>query len=336
MLKYNFKKIIILFFSLLLITLTACQPQNTAPIAKIAFNFDTFISITLYDSSDEELLDSCFELANHYENIFSKTRPVSDVYRINKAQGTPVAVSPETIELLTIALNYSELTDGIVDPTIGGVSALWDFHNQDDTDNDDNIAASCVPPSNADISDAISHVNYKNIHIDGNTVTLTDPEAQIDLGFIAKGYIADKIKEYLIAEGISNAIINLGGNVLTIGPKPDGSPYTIGIQEPFEQSGTALTTLSIKDKSVVTSGIYERYFYYNNEFYHHILDTKTGYPVTTDLLGVSIISDSSTDGDALSTACLALGYDKSLELINSLENIEALFITTDGTIHTTY
>lgn len=327
------KKLLLFCLSLICLFLSSCKTRNVMPISKTGFNFDTVIAITIYDSSNEALLDSCFELADYYESIFSKTKSGSDVYNINHAHGMPTEISSETIDLISIALKYANLTNGIVDPTIGGVSDLWDFHKQDRKSESE---ISNVPPSDSDIKEAVCHVNYENIQLSGNTVTITDPDTNIDLGFIAKGYIADKIKEYLLSEGVTSAIINLGGNVLTIGSKPDGSPYTIGIQEPFEQSGTALTTLSIKDKSVVTSGIYERYFYYNNELYHHILDTNTGYPVTTDLLGVSIISDSSTDGDALSTACLALGYEKSLELINSLENIEALFITTDGTIHTTY
>lgn len=334
--KHIPQKLLFFCFSLIFITFTACKAHNFVPIAKVGFNFDTVITITLYDSSDEALLDSCFELADYYENIFSKSIQGSDIYKINNANGASVEVSPETIELLSIALKYSQLTNGIVDPTIGIVSELWDFHKQDDTHTSDNPNSPHTPPSDTAISEAINHINYNSIQITGNSVTLLDHDAQIDLGFIAKGYIADKIKEHLVTKGVSNAIINLGGNVLTIGSKPDGPSYTIGIQEPFAQTGTAITTVSIKDKSVVTSGIYERYFYFGNELYHHILDTQTGYPVTTDLLGVSIISDSSTEGDALSTACLALGYEKSLELINSLDNIDALFITTDGTIHTTY
>ena len=334
MLKLITKKFLILCFTFLLITLTACKPKSIVPIAKVGFNFDTVITITLYDTTDEYLLDSCFELADYYENIFSKTIPGSDVYRINNANGAPVEVSPETIDLLTIALYYSNLTEGIVDPTIGGVSALWDFHNQDDADDADNISSTGTPPSDADISEAIAHVNYKNVLINGNTVTLTDPETQIDLGFIAKGYIADKIKDYLISGGVTNAIINLGGNVLTIGTKPDGSPFTIGIQEPFAQTGTAITIVSATDQSVVTSGVYERYYRIDGRLYHHILDTDTGYPYENDLYEVTIISKSSADGDALSTTCFALGLEEGLKLIESLPDTEAIFITSDEQIHT--
>lgn len=319
------RKKILLICSLAIFTfLSACRGNKMMSVSQTGFCFDTVISITIYDSTNKALIDSCFGLANYYENIFSRTIDGSDIYKINHSDGRPTVVSSETIDLLSTAIKYSVLTDGIVDPAIGGVSSLWDFHNFG------------VIPDKSDIKAAICHVNYENIIITGNTVTLTDPNTDIDLGFIAKGYIADKIKEYLILEGVNSAIINLGGNVLTIGSKPDGSPFTIGIQEPFADTGTAATVVSVDDKSVVTSGIYERYFTYGGSIYHHILDTDTGYPVCTDLFGVTIISDSSTDGDALSTACLALGYEKAVELINSFENTDAIFITSDGEIHTTY
>lgn len=327
------KRLSLIICSMLFVILSACNSNKTMPISQTGFYFDTVITITLYDSSDEALLDSCFELADYYEQIFSKTIIGSDVYRINNSNGIPTEVSSETIELLSVALQYAELTDGIVDPTIGSISSLWDFHKPDSS-SDSN--APKTPPDHSVISDALFHVDYTKIQIYDNTVTLADPYANIDLGFIAKGYIADCIKEYLVSEGISSAIINLGGNVLTIGSKPDSSAFNIGIQEPFAETGTAITVIPSTDCSVVTSGIYERYFNYEDKLYHHILNTETGYPVETDLLGVTIISDNSVDGDALSTACLALGYSSALELIQSLEGIEALFITTDGEIHTTY
>lgn len=331
------KRFSLIICSMLFVILAGCTSGKTMPISQTGFYFDTVITITLYDSSDETLLDSCFELADYYEQIFSKTVAGSDVYCINNSNGMPTEVSHETIRLLSVALQYSELTNGIVDPTIGGVSALWDFHKQDSgCDSDADSDTLQTPPDSSLITNALSHVDYTNIKIEDNTVTLTDPYTNIDLGFIAKGYIADRIKDFLISEGISSAIINLGGNVLTIGSKPDSSAFNIGIQEPFAETGTAITVVPSTDCSVVTSGIYERYFNYDNKLYHHILNTETGYPVETDLFGVTIISDNSVDGDALSTACLALGYKPALELIDSLEGVEALFITSDGEIHTTY
>ncbi len=316
------KRLFICCISAIFTLLCACE-KNNLPISKTGFYFDTVISVTLYDSSDEALLDNCFEMASFYESIFSRTLEGSDIYRINNADGAPTEVNSETAKLLAKALEYAKLTEGKVDPTIGAVSSLWDFHTN-------------TIPSQSSIEEALTHVNYKNIKITENVVTLSDPEAVIDLGFIAKGYIADKLKEYLVSEGITSAVINLGGNVLAIGSKPDSSPFSIGIQEPFAQSGTAAAIVSINDRSVVTSGVYERCFKVEDTLYHHILNPADGYPVQTDLYGVSIISDSSVDGDALSTACLILGYEKAASLINSFDNIEAIFITSDGGIHKTY
>ena len=192
-----------------------------------------------------------------------------------------------------------------------------------------------APPTKKDIDTILPHINYKNVILKDGTVTLTDPEAGIDLGFIAKGFIADKLKEYLMEQGVTSALINLGGNILTIGSKPDGSAYTIGVKDPFSVNGGHLTTVSSTDNSVVTSGTYERYFTWENTRYHHILDASTGYPAETDIAGVTIICDSSTKADALSTTCLLLGKEKALELLASFPDTEGIFITNDGEIYST-
>ena len=154
----------------------------------------------------------------------------------------------------------------------------------------------------------------------------------LDLGFIAKGYIADKLKAYLVSNCVESAIINLGGNVLTIGKRPDGSPFQVGVQKPFADSGTAALTLSIADKSLVSSGNYERYFVKDDILYHHILSTENGYPADSGLSSVTIISENSVDGDALSTLCFILGYEKGKKLTDSLQGVEAVFIDIDGNI----
>ena len=162
---------------------------------------------------------------------------------------------------------------------------------------------------------------------------MSDPYAKIDLGGIAKGYIADQVKNYLVEEGIEHAYINLGGNILTLGGKTDDSNFRIGIQKPFAEDGTVMAVLPVSDKSIVSSGNYERYFKKDGKIYHHILDPSTGYPIENNLNQVTIISDKSVDGDALSTTCYALGLDEGLKLIQSMDNIEAVFITNDNTIY---
>lgn len=311
---------------LLVLSLTGCSApagKNTV-IQDTIIAFDTVVTITLYGTNDTEALDGAMELCRSYDSLFSRTTEGSDVYRINHAKGETVTVSPETILLIRQSLSYSELTDGAIDITIAPVKDLWDFSSEE------KIADESALPDETALADALSHVDYRCISYDETacTVTLSDSEAQIDLGFIAKGYIADRVKEYLISEGITSATINLGGNVLTIGSKPDGTPFQIGIETPFE-TGTPIDVLSIADQSVVTSGVYERCFQIDGVLYHHILDPKTGYPVSNDLLSVTIISDSSLDGDALSTTCLMLGPDKAKTLIAGLDGIEAVFITKD-------
>lgn len=314
---------IIVSFVLLFVSGCGITP-SAQPISRTDFAFDTVITITVYNKEDADALDDCFSLAKHYETLFSRTLPESDVSRINDAAGSPVTVDPETIDLLKAALSYAELSDGVFDPTIGAVSSLWDFNSGNGS-----------VPSASNIEAAVKTVDYHSVTIDkeNQTVQLQNKDAKIDLGGIAKGYIADRMKDTLLSLGVQNAVINLGGNVLVIGDKPDGSAYHIGIQKPFAEEGTPLAELPLSDMSLVSSGIYERYFEKDGELYHHILDTKTGYPVRNNLLGVTIRSQKSVDGDALSTICFALGLENGLSLIESIPDTEAVFITDDYELH---
>lgn len=305
--------------------LSGCQAQT--PISRTGFYFDTMIQITVYDKREEPCLEGCLELARQYEQLLSPTLEGSDIWNINHSGGSPVTVSEETLMLLQTALSYCELTNGRIDITVETVNQLWDFHPDDATRQSDRI------PAKKNIAEALSHVDYRSIAIEGNTVTLLDPESAISLGFIAKGFIADKMKEYLTGQNVKSAIINLGGNLLAVGSKPDGTPFQFGIQKPFDKQGTPITVLSVSDRSAVSSGVYERYFYQDDQLYHHILNPTTGYPVQNNLLGVTILSDSSMTGDALSTSCFVLGLEDGMALVESLEGVEAVFITDDFTLH---
>lgn len=320
------RNILSFFFpAVLLIILSGCQ-KAPAKETRTGFYLNTVISITIYDNPSEELFDGCMELAEHYDNMLSRTTPGSDIWNINHSNGSPVAVNEETCSLLSTALSYAELSNGLVDPTVGTLSILWNFGEENQG----------IVPSDSEIADALSHVNYQNVVISGNQVSLKDDKTCLDLGFIAKGYIADKMKEYLVSKGVKNAIINLGGNVAAIGSRPDGTPYKVGIQKPFAETGTPALILEIQDKSVVSSGNYERYFEKDGILYHHILSTENGYPADTGLSGVTIISEKSVDADALSTLCFLLGYEKGMELINSIDDAEAVFITNDGMVYQTF
>lgn len=318
------KKLRPLLIILCIITflLPGCS-RNSTPISKSDIYFDTIITITVYDDNHIVFLDECFSIAEKYENLLSKTVETSDIYKINHSNQKTTVVDNETIYLLEKALEYAKITNGVIDPTILPLSDLWNFGENN------------TVPLSKDIASSLSYVGYENVIIDKetNSVILNHPNAGIDLGFIAKGYIADKMKEYLLSNGVESALINLGGNILTIGNKPDGSPYVLGIQEPFSDGQSSIPNVSIRDKSLVTSGVYERYFYEKDTLYHHILDTKTGYPIDNDLLGVTILSDSSMEGDAYSTICLCLGLEDGMKLIEKTEGLEALFITNDMELH---
>ena len=323
--KNKLKHLVPVLLALATITgsLSACElkPKAQQKVSKQGFYFDTIIQITLYGTTDEKYIDDCFDMAKKYEDMLSNTVSYSEVSKINDAAGKEyVTVSNDTLELIKKGIEYGDTSDGRFDITIGKLSDLWNFSEiAENTDSKDNEVDASVVPSDAQIQSELSHVNYRNIQINGNNVMLTDSKAKLDLGGIAKGFIADKMKAYLQSKKITSGIINLGGNVLTVGEKSD---------EP-------ICTVKVKDKSVVTSGIYERYYRVDGKLYHHILDTTTGYPVKNNLYSVTIISDSSCDGDALSTTCFALGIDKAKELINSLSGVEAIFVTDDYSIITT-
>ena len=318
------------FLALLAVLFLGCmtavllRPKKTEPISRSDFLLNTFVTVTLYDTEDESLLDSCMELCRMYESRFSKTISTSEIYQMNHRQPeeTTFSLSQDTADLIREGLEYSRLSDGAFDITIEPLSSLWDF-----------TSGEAVIPEESAIQAATARVDYRNLVLDGNTLTFLSPDTTIDLGSIAKGFIADRLKEYLVGQGVKSAIINLGGNVLCIGEQPDGSPFLIGLQAPFEERNTIYANLEIHDLSVVSSGVYERHFVVDGKNYHHLLNPKTGYPYDNGLISVTILSSRSVDGDALSTTCFSLGLDKGLALVNSLDGIDAFFMTEDKEVH---
>ena len=219
------------------------------------------------------------------------------------------------------------MSNGAFDITIGSVSSLWDF-----------TAESPKVPDSGRIAEALTHVDYTSVSVSDNgdgTYSISKPDDVIlDLGAVAKGYIADKIKDFLEENGVKRAIINLGGNVLCIGKKTNTDNFGIGVRKPFAANNEVLVALSVDDSSVVSSGNYERYFYADDgTFYHHILNPATGYSYDNDLSDVTILSKDSLTGDCLSTTCFCLGLDDGMKLIESLDGIEAVFVTNEGEIH---
>lgn len=325
------KKIIAITFLaiFLIITHTACSGDS--PVSKSDFCLDTSCTITIYDdmkkSDAEQLLDDAFGLMRNYERMLSKTISTSDVAKINSSEGEWVEVSDETIEVIRMANVLSYESGGVFDITIGKVTALWDFKSEEPK-----------VPDGEDVQSALPHVNYMNITTGGGKVLVSDLEAEIDLGGVAKGYIADKVCAFLEENGVTSAVINLGGNVIVIGEKEEGTPWTVGIERPFTDRKELVGTVKVTDATVVTSGIYERNFEKDGKIYHHILDPKTGYPAQTDLEAVTIIAKKGNSGfcDAVSTACLILGKDSAMAFIKQLQSaypeagLEAAFIDNDG------
>ncbi len=283
--------------------------------------FDTVISVQILDAVDQEVLDGCEELCRKYDGLFNQSDENSDIYKINHAGGAAVEVSDDTVKLIEKGLYYCELSDGVFDITIGAVTDLWDFTGEENK-----------VPSDEELKEALQHVNYQMIQINGNMVTLSDPEAKLDIGAIGKGYIADRLKEYLEKNDVSHALINLGGDVLALGSKLDGSDFNIGIQEPFAETGEPITSVKVSDKAVVTSGLYERYFEKDDKLYHHIISTSTGKPVENSLNSVTIVTDSCLTADAISTWCFLIGYNEASKLVDQLDNVDAVFINKDNDI----
>ena len=311
----------------LIITQTGCAGKPE-PVEKSSYYMDTICSITIYDMEDmeqenaEAVIDGAFALCAEYESLLSATREESDIYHINHAGGEPVECDPRTVEVIKMGIRYGELSDGRFDITVGKVTDLWDFHSE-------------TPqlPDEADVQEALSSVDYRQIAIDGNTVTMGDPQGKINLGGIGKGYVADRAGDYLKEQGVTSAIINFGGNIVAIGDK-DGEAFRIGVEEPFSDQGEIVGVVAASDATVVTSGIYERCFEKDGKLYHHILDVKTGYPADTDVAGVTLMGDfgSSADCDAMSTICLMLGVEAGKEFIEHTRGVEAVFIDRNGKI----
>lgn len=289
------------------------------PATGSGFFFDTLIQFTLY-GGDGELAGDVLSLCEELEATLSKTVEGSDVWRINHSDGEPVSVSGHTLRILEEAIAVSDITKGGFDVTIAPVVALWNF-----------TGGMEALPDPDEIAKALTLVDYRTIVIEGATVALP-PGAEIDLGGIAKGYIADAIAGLAKARGVTSGMINLGGNVLVIGTKPDDTPWRVGVADPRNPRSLYVARFFATDTSVVTSGVYERGFELEGRWYHHIIDTGTGYPVDNELMSVTIIHPVSMVADALSTACFILGLEDAMALIESMPEAQAVFITRDDEI----
>lgn len=335
--KNTYYKKAIITGILLILLLTGCSNFNSEMekdsekepfISKSSFLLDTVVSVQIYDKQEHEILEGCFDVIKKYERIFSRTNVNAELYQLNQGtlprNGQAFQISDELTDILTYSLYYSDLSDGAFDISIAPISSLWNFK-----------PSNPIRPSDEAIQEALPLVNYNYIELGDNEVSFAKDGMGLEVGAIAKGYIADRVKDYLVENGVKSAMINLGGNVLCLGTKPDGTPFNVGIQMPYADRNETIAIMQISDLSVVSSGIYERFFELDGVNYHHILDPRTGYPYDSDLISVSIISPYSVDGDGLSTTLFALGLENGTKLIESLPDTYAIFITEDYQLHYT-
>ncbi|MCY6484738.1 FAD:protein FMN transferase [Clostridium aestuarii] len=301
--------------------------KTNLPESKSGFFLGTYVDINLYDNSSEKIFTESFNILEDIESKMSINIDTSEVSNINKNAGTSaLKVSPETFFVIRKGLYYSSLSKGHFDISIGSLVKLWGIGSEH-----------AKVPSREEIQKSKNTINYKNILLDekNQTVKLANKGMIIDLGGIAKGYAADKISAFLKSKQIKSAIINLGGNVYALGSKPNGSTWGIGIQDPFEPRGKHFGIIHVKNKSIVTSGIYERFLEKDGKKYHHILSPFTGYPVETSLVSVTIIADNSIDADGLSTTIFSLGLNDGKKLVESLNGIDAIFVNNKKEVYVT-
>jgi thiamine biosynthesis lipoprotein len=294
---------------------------SSKPSSEEFYALGTFIRFQAWGENAPEALEAARISVQALENRFSLFSPSSEVAILNSAAGLEERSFPEeTLFLFSKALEYAKHTKGAFDPTIGPLTQLWGIGT-----------AKEGVPSPEEIEKALGLVDYQNFQIfpERGTAALPRKGQAVDLGAIAKGYAGDVVREVLEKHAISQALIDMGGNIVTLGSKPGGSPWRIGIQNPLEPRGKYIGILSLSNASVVTSGNYERYFEKDGKRYHHIFDPFTGYPASQELLSVTVISPSSLQADALSTGLYVLGLSRGIQLATDLEGVEALFVTSD-------
>ena len=299
--------------------------RNKEEIQDNRFLLDTVVNIHLYGTDNEKVLDDAFDTIERYEKLLSRHKSESDISRLNSvASGVPVVISDDSLDVLITALRFAKLSDGAFDPTVGPLVDLWGIGTEH-----------AGIPDEQEIQAALKLVDYRQVSVDTGTreVSLQQNGMTVDLGAVAKGWIADRIAEQLRDAGVKHILINLGGNVLVSGGKPGNTSFRIGMQNPFDSRGAYLGVFNVKNRSIVSSGVYERYFEFEGVRYHHILNTANGFPVDNGLAAVTVLTEKSVDGDALSTTLFAMGLDDGLNLVKELPNTEAAFCNDGRTDH---
>ena len=284
---------------------------------------DTVMTLTAYGPNRDRALEEAVAEIQRLDSLLSIGSDDSDISRLNREK--TAVLSPDAASLLESALDLARDTQGVFDPTVYPLVKLWGFYDKD-----------YQVPSRQELSDALAKVNYREVSLEEDGQASLGPGQQIDLGGIGKGYTSQRVTELLRQAGITSAMVSLGGNIQCLGAKPDGSPWNIGIRDPFGEELYA--AVRVTDKAVITSGGYERYFEdpETGNIYRHILDPRTGFPAEKGLSSVSIVTSDGTLGDGLSTALYIMGLEEATRYWQAhREAFEAVFITDDGTLYAT-
>ena len=316
------RKTITIVFVMALIAFLAIRLMNQSEgewVEKNEFVLGTFSQIRVYAPSEAEgeaIIDNAFQRVREIENRMSPHVETSQVYQINQQAGSSsVEVTDDTLKVIQTGIDYYDKTTGLFHIGIGSLIELWGIGSDQP-----------YIPTQDEVDEKLEALDIHAIQIEGNDVQLLNSGMALDLGGIAKGYAVDESARILREEGIESGFINFGGDVYALGSKPDETPWNVGIREPVIESGTVLGRVPSTDLSVVTSGDYERYFIEDGTLYHHILDPRTGYPSQSDLSSVTVVSETSIDGDVYSTAVFIMGLEIGLSLVESTENVEAVFV----------
>lgn len=301
--------------------------EKKEPYSEQQFLMGTYVKVQIFDEDKEDVLEKAFNRIKELDKKITVNEPGSEVDEINKQAGIqPVKVSDDVYDLIKDAVYYSEDSQGGFDLTVGPITELWHIGFDD-----------ARKPEQSEIDALLPLVDYHKVVLNDEEKTVFLPEKgmQLDLGAIAKGYITDEAIAVLKDNKVQAGIVDLGGNVYVLGnnPKSESGEWRVGIQDPNEARNTVVGSVKEKNKSLVTSGIYERNLEVDGKLYHHLFDSKTGYPFENDIAGVTIVSDTSIAGDGLSTAVFSMGVKKGMAYVEGLEGVDAIFVTKEDDIY---
>ena len=309
---------------ILSVLLTACSEKsvdtNPKEAEKTVYAMDTVMNLSAYGANSDNVLNKAETEILRLDDLWRRKNESSEIYKINNLKS--VSVSSDTSELIQTAIGISKKTDGIFDITIAPVMDLWGFYTKEF-----NV------PDESGLKDALSRVNYNNIAVDGDNVSVSE-NTEIDLGGIAKGFLSDRIIQIYRENGIESGIVSLGGNVQTLGRKPDGKLWRVAIQNP-DNENEFLGVLSVENMAVITSGGYQRYFEQDGITYHHIINPNDGFPANSELKSVTVVSESGTLADGLSTAFFVMGLEKSIEYWRANGGFDIIMLTDNNELYIT-